>query len=76
MSIATTTRTPGPTITVARSAPRRRSVMQGALAALLIIVGALTAGYVAQRIGTTEHEITTRLSPRVERVFIQRTEEP
>jgi len=55
MSIATTTRTPGATVTVARSAPRRRSVMQGALAVLLIIVGALTAGYVAQRIGTTRN---------------------
>jgi hypothetical protein len=55
MSIATTTRTPGATVTVARSAPRRRSVMQGALAVLLIIIGALTAGYVAQRIGTTHN---------------------
>jgi hypothetical protein len=55
MSIATTTRTPGATVTVPRSAPRRRSVMQGALAVLLIIIGALTAGYVAQRIGTTHN---------------------
>lgn len=55
MSIATTTRTPATTITVPRSAPRRRSVMQGALAVLLIIIGALTAGYVAQRIGTTHN---------------------
>jgi hypothetical protein len=53
MSIATTTRTPGAPVTVARPAPRRRSVLQGALAVLLIIIGALTAGFVAQRIGTT-----------------------
>lgn len=55
MSIATTTRTPAAPMTVPRTAPRRRSVMQGALAVLLIIVGALTAGYVAQRIGTTHN---------------------
>jgi hypothetical protein len=55
MSIATTSRTPTTTVTVPRSAPRRRSVMQGALAVLLIVVGALTAGYVAQRIGTTHN---------------------
>jgi hypothetical protein len=53
MSIITTSRQPASTITVARSAPRRRSLAQGALAVLLIAVGALTAGYVAQRIGTT-----------------------
>jgi hypothetical protein len=39
---------------IAKSAPRRRSLMQGALAVLLIAGGALTAGYVAQRIGTTQ----------------------
>lgn len=55
MSIATTTRTPATAVTVPRSAPRRRSVMQGALAVLLIVIGALTAGYVAQRIGTTHN---------------------
>jgi SAF domain len=55
MSIATTNRPPGSTVTVARSAPRRRSLMQGALAVLLIVAGALTAGYVAQRIGTTHN---------------------
>jgi SAF domain len=40
-------------INIAKSAPRRRSWMQGALAVLLIAGGALTAGYVAQRIGAT-----------------------
>lgn len=55
MSIATTTRTPAATVAVPRSAPRRRSVAQGALAVLLIVIGALTAGYVAQRIGTTHN---------------------
>lgn len=40
-------------INIAKSAPRRRSWMQGALAVLLIAGGALTAGYVAQRIGGT-----------------------
>lgn len=44
---------PAAPIGVARTAPRRRSVAQGALAVLLIIVGALTAAYVAQRIGST-----------------------
>ncbi|GAB4048436.1 SAF domain-containing protein [Catellatospora paridis] len=44
---------PAAPIPVPRTAPRRRSVAQGALAVLLIIVGALTAGYVAQRIGGT-----------------------
>lgn len=53
MSIATTTRPAPAPIGVAKSAPRRRSVMQGALAVLLIVAGALTAGYVAQRMGTT-----------------------
>lgn len=38
---------------IVKGAPRRRSVMQGALAVLLIVAGALTAGYVAQRIGST-----------------------
>lgn len=44
---------PAAPIPVPRTAPRRRSVAQGALAVLLIIVGALTAAYVAQRIGGT-----------------------
>lgn len=44
---------PAVPIAVPRTAPRRRSVAQGALAAVLIIVGALTAAYVAQRIGGT-----------------------
>ncbi|WP_155372413.1 SAF domain-containing protein [Catellatospora vulcania] len=44
---------PAAPIQVPRTAPRRRSVAQGALAVLLIIVGALTAGYVAQRVGGT-----------------------
>lgn len=44
---------PAVPIAVPRAAPRRRSVAQGALAAVLIIVGALTAAYVAQRIGST-----------------------
>ncbi len=39
---------------IVKTAPRRRSVMQGALAVLLIAAGALTAGYVAQRIGSTQ----------------------
>lgn len=46
-------RAPAAPIGIARSAPRRRSWMQGALAVLLIAGGALTAGYVAQRIGAT-----------------------
>lgn len=46
-------RPPAAPINIARSAPRRRSWMQGALAILLIAGGALTAGYVAQRIGAT-----------------------
>ncbi|HEX6684908.1 MAG TPA: SAF domain-containing protein [Candidatus Limnocylindrales bacterium] len=53
---ATTTtagRPPAAPINIAKSAPRRRSWMQGALAILLIAGGALTAGYVAQRIGAT-----------------------
>ncbi|MFC7243838.1 SAF domain-containing protein [Catellatospora aurea] len=45
---------PAAPIPVPRTAPRRRSVAQGALAVLLIIVGALTAAYVAQRIGSTQ----------------------
>ncbi|MEV4416249.1 SAF domain-containing protein [Catellatospora sp. NPDC049609] len=44
---------PAAPIAVPRNAPRRRSIAQGALAVLLIIVGALTAAYVAQRIGST-----------------------
>jgi SAF domain len=48
-----TGRPPAAPIGIAKSAPRRRSVMQGALAVLLIVGGALTAGYVAQRIGAT-----------------------
>ncbi|GAA1398697.1 SAF domain-containing protein [Catellatospora coxensis] len=44
---------PAAPIPVPRTAPRRRSLAQGALAVLLIIVGALTAAYVAQRIGGT-----------------------
>jgi hypothetical protein len=46
-------RPPAAPINIAKSAPRRRSWMQGALAVLLIAGGALTAGYVAQRIGAT-----------------------
>jgi hypothetical protein len=56
MSVATTSRAssaPAP-ISVAKAAPRRRSVMQGALAVLLIVAGALTAAYVAQRVGSTQ----------------------
>ncbi|HZM81755.1 MAG TPA: SAF domain-containing protein [Candidatus Limnocylindrales bacterium] len=49
----TTGRPPAAPINIAKSAPRRRSWMQGALAVLLIAGGALTAGYVAQRIGAT-----------------------
>lgn len=44
---------PAAPVPIVKAAPRRRSVMQGALAVLLIVAGALTAGYVAQRIGTT-----------------------
>ena len=51
----TTGRPPAAPVNIAKSAPRRRSWMQGALAVLLIAGGALTAGYVAQRIGAT-HE--------------------
>ncbi|MBB5869624.1 hypothetical protein F4553_003003 [Allocatelliglobosispora scoriae] len=50
----TTNRPSAAPIAVARSAPRRRSIMQGALAVLLIVVGALTAGYVVLRMGTTQ----------------------
>ena len=53
MSIATTSRPATGGMGVSRSAPRRRSLMQGALAVLLIVAGALTAGYVAQRMGST-----------------------
>lgn len=52
MSVATTSRQ-ATSMGVAKSAPRRRSLMQGALAVLLIVAGALTAGYVAQRMGST-----------------------
>jgi hypothetical protein len=53
MSTAVSTKPVAGTIAVARTAPRRRSVLQGALAVLLIVAGALTAGYVALRIGST-----------------------
>ena len=56
MSVLTSgSRTQGQTgpLPIVKAAPRRRSVMQGALAVLLIVAGALTAGYVAQRIGST-----------------------
>lgn len=53
MTVSTTVRTAPGTLTVVKNAPRRRSVMQGALAVLLIAAGALTAGYVAQRMGST-----------------------
>jgi hypothetical protein len=46
-------RPPAAPINIAKSAPRRRSWMQGALAVLLIAGGALTAGYVAKSIGST-----------------------
>jgi hypothetical protein len=56
MSVATTSRAPAAPapVAVAKTAPRRRSVMQGALAVLLIVAGALTAAYVAQRVGSTQ----------------------
>lgn len=53
MSIATSTRPAAAPLAVARNAPRRRSFAQGALAVLLIAAGALTAGYVVQRMGST-----------------------
>ncbi len=54
MTVTTTTRPANaPSLGVVKSAPRRRSVMQGALAVLLIVAGALTAGFVAQRMGST-----------------------
>jgi hypothetical protein len=53
MSTATSTRPATGTLAVVRTAPRRRSIAQGALAVLLIVGGALTAGYVAQRMGST-----------------------
>ncbi|MDI1462094.1 SAF domain-containing protein [Catellatospora sp. KI3] len=56
MSITTTNvpaRAPLPPIGVARSAPRRRSWAQASLAVLLIVLGALTAGYVVLRMGST-----------------------
>jgi len=53
MSVATTSRPASGGMGVAKAAPRRRSLMQGALAVLLIVAGALTAGYVAQRMGST-----------------------
>ena len=54
MTVSTTTRPAGaPSLGVVKSAPRRRSLMQGALAILLIVAGALTAGFVAQRMGST-----------------------
>ncbi|WP_020525455.1 SAF domain-containing protein [Catelliglobosispora koreensis] len=58
MSVAERTSTRPPAapapIGVAKQAPRRRSVMQGALAVLLIAAGALTAAYVAERMGSTQ----------------------
>lgn len=53
MTAMTTTRPPQAPVSVARTAPRRRSIMQGALAVLLIVAGALTAGYVVLRMGST-----------------------
>jgi SAF domain-containing protein len=53
MTSTTTARPTAAPIAVARTAPRRRSIMQGALAVLLIVAGALTAGYVVLRMGTT-----------------------
>jgi SAF domain len=53
MSTVTTGKPPAPPLAVPRLAPRRRSFLQGALALLLIVAGALTAGYVVQRIGAT-----------------------
>ncbi|MEV6968963.1 flagellar biosynthesis protein FlgA, partial [Hamadaea sp. NPDC051192] len=53
MSTVATGKPPAPPLAVPRLAPRRRSFLQGALALLLIIAGALTAGYVVQRIGAT-----------------------
>ncbi|MCP2325348.1 hypothetical protein HDA40_003855 [Hamadaea flava] len=53
MSTVATGKPPAPPLAVPRLAPRRRSLLQGALALLLIIAGALTAGYVVQRIGAT-----------------------
>lgn len=53
---------PAAPIPVPRTAPRRRSLAQGALAVLLIIVGALTAAYVAQRIGGT-HDFLAMARP-------------
>jgi hypothetical protein len=53
MSVATTNRPVTSGLGVAKAAPRRRSLMQGALAVLLIVAGALTAAYVAQRMGST-----------------------
>jgi hypothetical protein len=53
MSTVTTGRPPATPLAVPRFAPRRRSFLQGALALLLIVAGALTAGYVVQRIGAT-----------------------
>jgi hypothetical protein len=53
MSTALSTKPAVGAIAVARTAPRRRSVAQGALAVLLIVGGALTAGYVVLRMGDT-----------------------
>ncbi|GHJ49424.1 hypothetical protein Cs7R123_67660 [Catellatospora sp. TT07R-123] len=56
MSISTTNppaRAPLPPIGVARSAPRRRSWAAASLAVLLIVLGALTAGYVVLQMGST-----------------------
>lgn len=53
MSTLITGRPPAAPLAVPRQAPRRRSLAQAALAVLLIVAGALTAGYVTQRIGST-----------------------
>lgn len=53
MTVVTNSRPQTGPLPIVKEAPRRRSVMQGALAVLLIVAGALTAGYVAQRIGST-----------------------
>jgi hypothetical protein len=53
MSTAISSKPASAPIAVARQAPRRRSLAQGALAVLLIVSGALTAGYVVLRMGST-----------------------
>lgn len=54
MSAALSTKPVAVPISVPRTAPRRRSLAQGALAVLLIAGGALTAGYVVLRMGSTQ----------------------